>query len=127
MRQIFFLGVIGLGVIAAIVYFLWSIVAALYHDWSLGRGVNELATESENLREQRKQREKERLENGCAHDFGSSFGGFPPNACFKCGLENTRPSGPCDHVWRLANEPVPCSYCEKCGKKYLSRTTREPI
>jgi hypothetical protein len=125
MRQIFFLGILGIGAIAALVYFLWTIFAELYHNWLLGRGVEQLEAESRTWREQRRRREMERLENGCDHEFGKSFGGFPPNACHKCGLERTRPAGNCDHVWRSANEPIPCSYCERCGRKYLGAPTKE--
>ena len=38
----------------------------------------------------------------------------------KCGLEKTRPAGNCDHVWKPADKAMPCSFCEHCGKRYVS-------
>ena len=125
MRQFFFLSVLIVGIVATVIYFLWSIVANLYHNWSLGRGVHQLEAESRSRRQQREQEASDRLNNGCEHAFGTSFGGFPDNACPRCGLEATKPAGPCDHVWRLAHEPIPCSFCEKCGKRYVRPAIRE--
>ncbi len=120
MRQYFFLGILIFGVLAGIVYFCWTIVAALYHDWSLSRHVDEIRAESAAQRARRLEEAAKRLDNGCEHAFGETFGGFPPHACHKCGLEKERPQGACDHVWRMAREAVPCSRCEKCGKRYVS-------
>jgi len=125
MRKFFFIGILVLGVVAGVAYFIWKIVSALYEDWSLGKDVHRIKVESAQRRAQRQQEEAARLDNGCAHAFGHALGGFPPNACRKCGLERERPAGPCDHVWRRSNEPVPCSYCEKCGRKYVSPTIRD--
>lgn len=120
MRQYFFLGIVIVGVVAGICYFCWQILAALYHNWTLGRHVNELQSESAARRAQRVEEARKRLDNGCDHAFGEALGGFPPNACHKCGLEKERPIGSCDHVWRLGRGAVPSSYCEKCGKRYVS-------
>jgi hypothetical protein len=120
MREYFFLGIVIFSVLAGILYFCWSIIAALYHDWVLGRHVGAIRADSETQRAKRAEEARKRLDNGCEHEFGESLGGFPPNACHKCGLEKQRPTGNCDHVWRLSKEAVPCSYCEKCGKRYVS-------
>ena len=119
MRQLFFVGILVAGLIAGVLYVLWTILASLYHDWSLGRGVDKIQEESDARRRQRRQEDEARLDNGCEHDFSEGFGGFPPDTCHRCGLQRQRPSGPCDHVWKFANEAVPCSNCEKCGKKYV--------
>ena len=58
MRQLFFVGILVFGVIAGIVYVLWTIVAALYHDWSLGRGVKQLQEESAARRAKREQEDE---------------------------------------------------------------------
>lgn len=120
MRQYFFLGILTVGVLGGIIYVCWLIVASLYHDWILGRHVGEIQAESEMRRERRAEEARRRLDNGCEHVFGETLGGFPPNACHRCGLEMERPPGNCDHVWRMRHEAVPCSYCEKCGKRFVS-------
>ncbi len=120
MRQYFFVGILVFGVLAGVLYFLWAILAALYHDWAMGRGVKQIQAASAAQRAKREEEAAKRLNNGCDHAFGETFGGFPPSACHKCGLERDRPQGPCDHVWRMAEEATPCSYCEKCGKRYVS-------
>lgn len=125
MRQTFFLGILILGVVSGVVYFLWTIAAALYEDWMMGKDVNKIKADSEQRRKERLEESRKRLDNGCEHVFGQTLGGFPPDACRNCGLQRERPSGPCDHVWKPANEPVPCSYCEKCGKRYVSPTIRD--
>jgi hypothetical protein len=122
MRQYFFMGILIFGVLAGIIYFCWSIIVALYHDWTLGRHVGAIQAQSEAQRAKRAEEARKRLDNGCDHVFGETFGGFPPQACHKCGLEQQRPSGNCDHVWKMSREAVPCSYCEKCGKRYVSPT-----
>ncbi len=120
MREFFFVGILIVGVLAGIVYFCWSILAALYHDWMMSRGVEDIKAESAAQRAKRQEEATKRLDNGCDHVFGETFGGFPPHACHKCGLEQERPQGPCDHVWRMAREATPCSYCEKCHKRYVN-------
>ena len=121
MRQFFFLGILIVGVLAFIIYFCWSVITAIYYDWMLGRHVGAIKAASNDHRAQRAEEAKKRLDNGCDHAFGESLGGFPPNACHKCGIESERPSGNCDHVWRMTQqEAVPSSYCEKCGKRYVS-------
>jgi len=120
MRQVFFISMLIIAVVATLAYFLWSVVTTLYRDWYMGKDVDKIKAESAVRRARRLEEASRRLENGCDHSFGEMLGGFPPNACFKCGLERERPVGACDHVWRAANEPIPCSYCEKCGRKYVS-------
>lgn len=118
MRQIFFFSVVVVGIGGFVLYIGWVIAKQLYEDWQLGRGVKELQAESEQRRRQRDEKQATRLDNGCEHKFVQSFAGLPPDTCVRCGLERIRPSGPCDHVWKLSQESVPCSYCEKCGRRY---------
>jgi hypothetical protein len=120
MRRYFFLSMLILAALATAGYFIWTIVSTLYRDWHMGKDVDTIQAESKERRRQRQEEARQRLDNGCDHLFGESFAGFPPDACFKCGLARERPAGPCDHVWRPAKEAVPCSYCEKCGRKYVS-------
>jgi hypothetical protein len=119
-RQFFLLSVLILGALAGIIYFVWIVVTALYRDWDMGRDVPQIQAESQARREQRIAAAARRLANGCDHSFGEAFAGFPPEACYKCGLERERPSGPCDHVWKLVPDATPYSCCEKCGKRYVS-------
>jgi hypothetical protein len=128
MRQFFFLGILILGVLAGLVYFLWSIVTALYQDWLMGRGVREIQRESAMRRREREEQAARRLDNGCEHEFDQTLGGFPPGTCHKCGLERERPYGACDHVWRQSRDAIASSYCETCGKRYISPhvTLRNP-
>ncbi len=125
MRQTFFIGILIVGVVGGIIYFLWTIGAALYEDWVMGKDVNKIKADQQQRRKERLEESRKRLDNGCEHVFGQTLGGFPLDACRKCGLQRERPAGPCDHVWKPANEPVPCSYCEKCGKRYVSPTIRD--
>ena len=126
MRQFFFVSVLIGGVLAGIIYFAWTIVSTLYRDWQMGKDVDEIQVASETRRQQRREEEARRLDNGCEHRFGEAFAGFPPDACHQCGLSRERPPGPCDHVWRQAQEAVPCSYCVHCAKRYVSpRVTME--
>ncbi len=120
MRQFFFMGILIVGVLGGIIYFCWSIIVALYHDWVLGRHVGTIKANAEAERVKRGEEARKRLDNGCDHAFGETFGGFPPNACHKCGLEQTKPSGNCDHVWKMMKEAVPRSQCKECGKRYIS-------
>ncbi len=120
MKRFFFVSVLFVTVLAGIAYFAWTIVSTLYRDWQMGKDVDKIKAESEVRRQRRREEAERRLANGCDHRFGEAFAGFPPDACHKCGLSRERPPGPCDHVWRLAQEAVPCSYCETCGKKYVS-------
>jgi len=114
------MGILIGGALAGIFYFAWTIVRALHYQWSLTRGVGELENESAARRNEQLERNAARLDNGCDHAFDKTLGGFPPNACSKCGLERVRPAGSCDHIWKQATEPVPCSYCQECGKRYVS-------
>lgn len=121
MKEYFFIGILIFGVLAGFLYFCWSIIAALFHNWTLGRHVGAIQADSESQRAMRAEEAAKRLDNGCEHAFGETFGGFPPHACHKCGLEKERPQGNCDHVWKAATEATPCSYCEKCKKRYVSQ------
>ena len=118
MRQFFFVSILIVAVVSGLVYYVWRVASALYDDWMLSKDYRKIQTESERRRKQREEENSQRLDNGCEHLFGETLGGFPPNACRRCGLERERPLGPCDHVWRLGKEALPGSYCEKCGKKY---------
>jgi hypothetical protein len=120
MRQYFFLGILVFGVIAGIIYYFWSVIAALYRDWMMGKDVGKIKAQSETLRQKRAEEAERRLDNGCEHVFGESLGGFPPNTCHKCGLEKDRPDGPCDHVWKASQEGIASSTCAKCGRRYVS-------
>jgi hypothetical protein len=104
--------------LATFLYMVGQSLYSLYSDWRLGKDIESLRAESEAKREAKRLENERRLNNGCQHAFGEGFGGFPPNACPKCGLEKERPAGGCDHVWRRSHEAIPSSCCEKCGKKY---------
>lgn len=128
MKQYFLLGILILGVLSGLVYLLWSVVTALYQDWLMGREVPQIQSESQMRRRQREEEAARRLDNGCAHEFDAALGGFPPDTCHKCGLERLRPYGACDHVWRASRDAVASSYCEHCGKRFVSPnvTLRDP-
>lgn len=126
MRKVFFLSILIGGGLAGVAYYLWLVFSALYRDWLLGRGVDQIRAESEARREQRRAEAARRLDTGCAHAFSEAFVGLPPHVCHKCGLEQTRPSGPCDHVWKLVPDAAPYSYCEKCGKRYVGAEVSGP-
>jgi hypothetical protein len=121
MKQVFFLTMAGclVAVVASwALYMLGRAIWQLVSDWRLGRELDELQAQSESRRQQRVQAQAQRLDNGCPHDFETLAVGLPPNVCGRCGLERDRPVGQCDHVWRAQPGPVPCSQCERCGKKY---------
>ncbi len=121
MKQIFFY--FGGGLLAFMIagwafYKVWEALAQVVNDWQLGRELNQLESESSARREQRVLANEKRLSNGCAHDFCSGAVGLPPGVCTKCGMEQVKPNGACDHVWRVKSGAVPSSSCEKCGKLY---------
>ncbi|TVS09886.1 MAG: hypothetical protein EA424_26245 [Planctomycetaceae bacterium] len=121
MRDAFFLGVILVvpaALVIALLYSLAKFAWAAYQDWRLFRELNVIQAESAARREHKRADRQKRLDNGCEHAFGTGLGGFPPNACPKCGIEREKPMGRCDHVWRRKDGPVIGSYCEKCGKQY---------
>ncbi|HHM12076.1 MAG TPA: hypothetical protein ENJ16_00875 [Planctomycetaceae bacterium] len=118
MKQFFFQAVLLAGSAAIVGYFLWKAGKALAIYFRDRRDARRAAAEAEVLRREREARNQARLDNGCDHRFGETLGGFPPFACRRCGLEQTKPTGPCDHVWRLDTESAPGAVCEKCGKRY---------
>ena len=93
MRQFFFVSLLIVSVVATIGYFAWSLIATLYRDWQMGKDVNKIKAESETRRGKRQEEAARRLDNGCDHRFGEAFAGFPPDACYKCGLSENAPSG----------------------------------
>lgn len=125
MKQTFLYIVIILGVIAVVGYLLWRVVEAFSsvgEDWKAGREAAELQAAKKEQEEKRRQANAQRLDNGCDHKFDEMFGVFPPGVCCKCGLEQQRPIGMCDHVWRRVDGAVPGSRCELCGKAYGPQT-----
>lgn len=124
MKYFFLITIVIFGVVSGLAYFAWSVISSLYRDWELGRDVDQIERESIHRRRLREEAAKLRLDNGCDHQFDVVVIGLPPNTCHLCGIERERPVGNCDHIWRPALEPVPCSYCQQCGKKYTR--SREP-
>ncbi len=118
MKQFFFQAALIVGAAAIVGYVLWKAGAAMFIYLRDRRDSRIAAEEAERLRREREAANRERLANGCDHRFGETLGGFPPFACRRCGLEQTAPAGPCDHVWRLDTESAPGALCEKCGKRY---------
>lgn len=118
MKNLFFLAVAIGGALAVVGYFGWKLLVSVSH-YLHDRRQNRLTRRAaEQLRAQKEEQNAGRLDNGCEHRFGQRLGGFPPFACRLCGLEQERPAGPCDHVWRIDTESAPGAVCEKCGKKY---------
>ncbi len=121
MKQIFFYtagGLLAVGIAVWAMYMIWEAFIQVFNDWRLGRELNELESQSAARREQRRLANEQRLATDCIHDFGGGAVGLPPGVCTKCGLEKEKPTGGCDHVWRVKPGPVPSSVCEKCGKLY---------
>jgi hypothetical protein len=121
MRQYFFIGVavmIPLAILGWFIYALGRGFLSMYEDWKLGKDLDQLQAEAEGRREQKRLENEQRLANGCEHDFDSHIYGLPSGVCGKCGLEREKPTGACDHVWRLQQGAVPSSECEKCGRTY---------
>ena len=118
MRQNYFLAVLVFAALAGVLYFVWLVLVSVYRHWQLTKDVSAIKASNASRRREKEEASQKRLDNGCEHAFGESIGGLPPDTCRKCGLQRQRPRGPCDHIWELANEPVPCSYCKTCGKKY---------
>ena len=121
MKEIFFYffgGVLTIAVAVWALYMLWDAFAQMVKDWRLGRELDQLESEGSARREQRRAANEKRLANNCEHDFVSGAVGLPPGVCAKCGLEKDKPTGGCDHIWRVKQGAVPSSFCEKCGKVY---------
>jgi hypothetical protein len=121
MKQFFFYGVaivIPLTIVAWFVYAVGRSLWTVFEDWRLGRELNQIEAESASRRQRRREENAQRLDNGCEHDFEHHSFGFPSGVCSRCGLEQEKPKGACDHVWRLKPGAVPSSFCEKCGRTY---------
>jgi hypothetical protein len=122
MKSWFFAAVflaLPLAILSALLYsfgrYLWTVLT----DRRLYRELDAIEATSQSRRAERRRLSAERLNNGCEHVFDSGLSlGFPPDVCPKCGLERELPRGPCDHVWQRAEDPVPSSFCAKCGKRY---------
>ena len=120
MKQLFFflvLLVLPASVLIALLYSVGRYLYSLYEDKKELKNLDAIAAESAARREQRRQENDTRLENGCQHTFETGMG-FPPGVCPKCGLAKERPVGDCDHVWRRVEAPMPASSCVLCGKTY---------
>ena len=78
MRQLFFGGIVAFGVIAGIIYVFWTIVSTMYHDWVLGRDVDEIKAESEKRREERRARRKLDWPTAATTISASRSGAFRP-------------------------------------------------
>jgi hypothetical protein len=118
MKQILLIGVGVVGVLGGLLYLLWITGSQLFHDWRTGKEVEQIRLASIELRRKRKEQAAARLNNGCDHCFDEGYGEFPPNVCIRCGLERTRPPGPCDHQWKRQEGNTPGSFYKECGKPY---------
>lgn len=121
MKHIFFYvggGLLAAGLAGWALYMIGEALAQVFRDWRLGRELDQLQAESASRREQRRLANEKRLANGCAHDFSGTAPGLPMGTCPKCGLEREKPTGGCDHVWRVKPGPAPSSVCVKCDKIY---------
>jgi len=130
MKQYFLYAIAALIPMAIGGWFLWSLGRAfltMFEDWRLGKELDELQAQSESRREQERLNNEKRLDNGCEHRFDDQVFGLPRGVCGKCGIEQQKPTGPCDHVWRLEKGAVPSSTCEVCGKKYAPAKERGSI
>jgi hypothetical protein len=120
MKQMFFflvLLVLPAAVLAAMLYSAGRYLYSLYEDRRELKQLDTIAAESGARREQRRQENAKRLENGCQHAFDAGIG-FPPGVCPKCGLAKERPAGDCDHVWRRVEGATPASACALCGRTH---------
>ena len=117
-----FFAYLGMGLVGLIIlYCVFAVLKAVYSviaDMMQNRELDKLAAEYSRKRDERKAYESTRLENGCDHKYGDPLGALPAGVCNQCGLAKDRPTGACDHVWRILPGPVPESQCEKCQKKY---------
>ena len=109
MKQLFFflvLLVLPASILVAMLYSAGRYLYSLYEDKRELKQLDAIAAESTARREQRRQENDKRLENGCQHTFDAGMG-FPPGVCPKCGLAKERPAGECDHIWRRVEAPMP--------------------
>ena len=123
MRGKFFLWLF-MGLIAlAILYFVWMVLRALYltfEDMWTNRELTRLADEYTEKRRRSSEEARQRLANGCEHDFDDQGGALPPDVCCRCGLAREKPSGDCDHQWQVQPGIVPRSQCTRCGVEFTS-------
>ncbi len=127
MKSVFLYGVIFLIPVALVGWVLYKFgqsLLSMYEDWRISRGLGTVREDREILREQLRVDNDKRLATGCGHDFEDHGLGLPPGTCSKCGMESQKPSGMCDHVWKLCGGAVPGSKCEKCGEEHDHATTR---
>ena len=120
MRSVILIGIAGGVAVAAVGYFLWLVLRSLFDvfsDWRLGKEVDVIEKEASQRRTQQMESNRERLNNGCEHEFELGPGAMPRRACRRCGKEATTPEDGCDHVWQRIPGSVPRSYCNSCGKE----------
>ncbi len=124
MKNIFFIGALVGCALAVLGFFAWKLIQSIYSHVHDTRVVRDTKIASKMLREKKQKENAERLDNGCEHRFGEKLGGFPPFACRACGLEENKPAGDCDHVWRLATDSSPGAVCELCQKRYRPKVSQ---
>lgn len=118
MRQNVFIFILIAIVVGIVGYFIWMVLRAFYSVYEDARSekqLNELATEYQDRRRERREAAVARLDNGCEHDYEDLLGAFPKDVCAKCGIEKNIPPGDCDHQWERLPSAVPSSCCTKCG------------
>ena len=118
MRQNLFIFIFISLVFGLVGYFMWMVLRAFYSifdDVRTEKQLDDLATEYQDRRRERREAAAVRLENGCEHDYGDLLGAFAKDVCVKCGLSKEPPPGECDHHWQRVPGPIPGSRCEKCG------------
>lgn len=129
MKQIFLIGVGGSALLATLGYFLWCVLRSfhdMYEDYQLGKELAVLRKEASARQQERRAREQARLANGCQHHFDNCFGALPDEVCCRCGIARTKPSGSCDHQWKIVPGPVPGSQCTLCGRVHSSTGALRP-
>jgi len=109
---------VGGGLTCVVLYVFWQSIMHFVDSWRQGRELNALEKDAGERRAERQRKARERLGNGCDHQWSAEYDGFPPKVCIKCGLERNEPPGECDHVWRSVPGPIAASKCEKCGQTY---------
>ncbi len=102
-------------ILAALVYSFFKYLYTLYDERRELKELDAIQAESAARRERNRERNAQRLSNGCQHAFDEGIG-FPPGVCPKCGLAKEKPQGECDHVWQRVDAAA--SACARCGKQY---------
>jgi len=121
MRQQFFLGLFIFLICGGVAYFCWLVLRSFYGmfaEWQSNRDLDDLEIQYQEIRQRRREKELQRLDNGCQHDYEDLLGAFPSGVCNRCGLSREKPTGQCDHVWRRVAGPIPGSRCEQCGETH---------